>query len=73
MNVGELRKTLEGLPDDMPVYLEYDGGCEISGPAALACVVNNPSRQYIGRWGSALEDKGPGPERYFLIPDHTSS
>jgi len=26
MTVAELRKALEGLPDDAPVVYEYDGG-----------------------------------------------
>jgi hypothetical protein len=31
MTVGELRKALEGLPDDMPVEATYDGGYAADG------------------------------------------
>jgi hypothetical protein len=36
MNVGELKSKLDGLPDDMPIVVEYDRGSAESAELAVA-------------------------------------
>lgn len=57
MTVAELRKALEGLPDDMPVVLGYDGMSQNSGNVADIRII--PSEDF------PMENNGP----WLLIPE----
>ena len=43
MTVGELRKALEGVPDDIPVVMAYDGGHQATGDVSDCVVLKDAS------------------------------
>lgn len=53
MTVGELRKALEGVPDELPIYLEYDGAA-----VSLQSAILTRFKEWTGRgaFASALQD-----------------
>lgn len=72
MNVAELRKALEGLPDDMPVVGHDEGNYtteDVSAcPMWLAAVNPNDCRIYgYKKGGISVGPNDPGAVQYFVV------